>query len=71
MLMRTEGIVTFVAVVECGSISRGTAVEAFEIRRQRASCGTRKTLGSLLLQRTTRKLTLTESGRAFWSGRAA
>lgn len=66
MLMRTEGIVTFVAVVECGSISEA----ARRLRLSKSVVSERlaeleKTLGSLLLQRTTRKLTLTESGQAF------
>lgn len=66
MLMRTEGIVTFVAVVESGSISEA----ARRLRLSKSVVSERlaeleKTLGALLLQRTTRKLTLTESGQAF------
>lgn len=66
MLMRTEGIVTFVAVVESGSISEA----ARPLRLSKSVVSERlaeleKVLGVLLLQRTTRKLTLTESGQAF------
>lgn len=66
MLIRTEGIVTFVAVVESGSISEA----ARRLRLSKSVVSERlaeleKTLGALLLQRTTRKLTLTESGQAF------
>lgn len=54
MLMRTEGIVTFVAVVESGSISEA----ARRLRLSKSVVSERlaeleKTLGALLLQRTT------------------
>ena len=66
MLMRTEGIVTFVAVVESGSITEA----ARRLRLSKSVVSERlaeleKALGGVLLQRTTRKLTLTENGHAF------
>ncbi|CAN7278456.1 LysR family transcriptional regulator [Rhizobium sp. LjRoot30] len=65
-MMRTEGIVTFVAVVEGGSISEA----ARRLRLSKSVVSERlaeleKTLGSVLVHRTTRKLTLTEDGLAF------
>lgn len=65
-MMRTEGIVTFVAVVESGSISEA----ARRLRLSKSVVSERlaeleKVLGGVLLHRTTRKLTLTESGVAF------
>lgn len=66
MLMRTEGIVTFVAVVDSGTITEA----ARRLRLSKSVVSERlaeleKSLGTLLLQRTTRKLTLTENGQAF------
>lgn len=65
-MMRTECIVTFVAVVEGGSISEA----ARRLRLSKSVVSERlaeleKTLGGVLVHRTTRKLTLTEDGLAF------
>ncbi|XXU15176.1 LysR family transcriptional regulator [Sorangium sp. So ce861] len=64
--MKLEGIATFVAVAEAGSISEAA-------RRLRASKSVvserlaelEKSAGASLIQRTTRKLSLTEDGAAF------
>lgn len=65
-MIRTEGIVTFVAVAEGGSISEA----ARRLRLSKSVVSERlaeleKALGGVLLHRTTRKLTLTEDGLSF------
>lgn len=65
-MMKLEGIAAFVAVSESGSISEA----ARRLRLSKSVVSERladleKTLGSLLLHRTTRRLTLTEDGSAF------
>ncbi len=65
-MIKTEGISTFVAVVESGSISAA----ARRLRLSKSVVSERlveleKSLGGRLLHRTTRKLTLTEDGLAF------
>ncbi|MCH4548488.1 LysR family transcriptional regulator [Rhizobium changzhiense] len=70
-MIRIEGIAAFVAVVEAGSISEA----ARRLRLSKSVVSERlaeleKSLGGLLLHRTTRKLTLTEDGTVFL-GRAA
>ncbi|MDI7047357.1 LysR family transcriptional regulator, partial [Escherichia coli] len=64
--MKLEGIATFVSVVEGGSLSEA----ARRLRVSRSVVSERlmeleRTLGASLLQRTTRKLTVTEDGKAF------
>ena len=64
--MKLDGIATFVAVVESGSLSEA----ARRLRVSRSVVSERlveleKGLGCSLLQRSTRKLTLTEDGAAF------
>jgi DNA-binding transcriptional LysR family regulator len=65
-MMKTEAIAAFVAIVESGSI-----VEAAKrLRLSKSVVSERlseleKSLGAVLLHRTTRKLTLTEDGAAF------
>ena len=64
--MKLDGIATFVAVVEGGSLSEA----ARRLRISRSVVSERlmeleKSLGTSLLQRSTRKLTLTEDGTAF------
>lgn len=64
--MKLEGVATFVSVVESGSLSEA----ARRLRVSRSVVSERlveleKTLGTSLLQRTTRKLTVTEDGKAF------
>ncbi|WP_233272777.1 LysR family transcriptional regulator [Paraburkholderia acidisoli] len=66
--MKLEGIATFVSVVESGSLSEA----ARRLRVSRSVVSERlveleKTLGASLLQRTTRKLTVTEDGKAFFA----
>lgn len=65
-MLKIEGIATFVAVAEAGSISEA----ARRLRLSKSVVSERlseleKTLGAILLHRTTRKLTLTEDGTAF------
>ena len=65
-MMKIEGIATFVAVVEAGSVSEA----ARRLRLSKSVVSERlaeleKTLGAMLVHRTTRKLTLTEDGAAF------
>lgn len=65
-MIKIEGIAAFVAVVEAGSVSEA----ARRLRLSKSVVSERlaeleKTLGGLLLHRTTRKLTLTEDGTAF------
>ena len=65
-MIRTEGIATFVAVVDSGSISAA----ARRLRLSKSVVSERladleKALGGKLMHRTTRKLTLTEDGIAF------
>jgi DNA-binding transcriptional LysR family regulator len=65
-MIRIEGIAAFVAVVEAGSVSEA----ARRLRLSKSVVSERlaeleKTLGGVLLHRTTRKLTLTEDGTAF------
>jgi DNA-binding transcriptional LysR family regulator len=65
-MIRIEGIAAFVAVVEAGSVSEA----ARRLRLSKSVVSERlaeleKTLGGMLLHRTTRKLTLTEDGTAF------
>jgi DNA-binding transcriptional LysR family regulator len=64
--MKLEGIATFVAVAEAGSISEA----ARRLRLAKSVVSERlaeleRSLGARLLHRTTRKLTLTEDGAAF------
>ncbi|QKK16993.1 LysR family transcriptional regulator [Rhizobium indicum] len=70
-MIRIEGIAAFVAVVEAGSVSEA----ARRLRLSKSVVSERlaeleKSLGGMLLHRTTRKLTLTEDGTVFL-GRAA
>lgn len=70
-MIRIEGIAAFVAVVEAGSVSEA----ARRLRLSKSVVSERlaeleKSLGGVLLHRTTRKLTLTEDGTVFL-GRAA
>ncbi|EJC69089.1 transcriptional regulator [Rhizobium leguminosarum bv. viciae WSM1455] len=70
-MIRIEGIAAFVAVVEAGSVSEA----ARRLRLSKSVVSERlaeleKSLGGILLHRTTRKLTLTEDGTVFL-GRAA
>ncbi|OCI96990.1 LysR family transcriptional regulator [Rhizobium sp. AC27/96] len=65
-MLKMDGIVTFVAVAEAGSISEA----ARRLRLSKSVVSERlsemeKVLGATLLHRTTRKLTLTEDGTAF------
>ncbi|MGV1759170.1 LysR family transcriptional regulator [Rhizobium sp. A22-96] len=65
-MLKIDGIVTFVAVAEAGSISEA----ARRLRLSKSVVSERlsemeKALGATLLHRTTRKLTLTEDGAAF------
>ncbi|OWV79098.1 LysR family transcriptional regulator [Rhizobium sp. R634] len=65
-MIRIEGIAAFVAVVEAGSVSEA----ARRLRLSKSVVSERlaeleKSLGGMLLHRTTRKLTLTEDGTAF------
>ena len=65
-MIKIEGIQSFVAVVEAGSISEA----ARRLRLSKSVISERlseleKTLGATLLHRTTRKLTLTEDGTVF------
>ncbi len=65
-MIRIEGIVAFVSVVESGSVSEA----ARRLRLSKSVVSERlaeleRSLGGVLLHRTTRKLTLTEDGTAF------
>ncbi|CCM74110.1 LysR family transcriptional regulator [Rhizobium mesoamericanum] len=65
-MIRVEGITAFVAIVESGSVSEA----ARRLRLSKSVVSERlaeleKSLGGVLLHRTTRKLTLTEDGAAF------
>lgn len=65
-MIRVEGITAFVAVVESGSVSEA----ARRLRLSKSVVSERlaeleRSLGGVLLHRTTRKLTLTEDGAAF------
>ncbi|RXT28055.1 LysR family transcriptional regulator [Rhizobium leguminosarum] len=65
-MIRIEGIAAFVAVVEAGSVSEA----ARRLRLSKSVVSERlaeleKSLGGMLLHRTTRKLTLTEDGMVF------
>lgn len=65
-MIKIEGIAAFVAVVESGSVSQA----ARRLRMSKSVVSERladleKTLGGMLLHRTTRKLTLTQDGTAF------
>ena len=65
-MIRIEGITSFVAVVESGSVSEA----ARRMRLSKSVVSERlaeleRSLGGVLLHRTTRKLTLTEDGTAF------
>lgn len=65
-MLKIDGIVTFVAVAEAGSISEA----ARRLRLSKSVVSERlsemeRALGATLLHRTTRKLTLTEDGTAF------
>lgn len=65
-MIRIEGITAFVVVVEAGSVSEA----ARRLRLSKSVVSERlseleKSLGGMLLHRTTRKLTLTEDGTAF------
>lgn len=65
-MIKIEGITAFVAVVESGSVSEA----ARRLRLSKSVVSERlaeleKSLGGILLHRTTRKLTLTEDGSAF------
>ncbi|OWV68924.1 LysR family transcriptional regulator [Rhizobium sp. R339] len=65
-MISIEGITAFVAVVEAGSVSEA----ARRLRLSKSVVSERlaeleKSLGGMLLHRTTRKLTLTEDGTAF------
>lgn len=65
-MMKLEGIYTFVAVAEAGSISEA----ARRLRLSKSVVSERlaeleRQIGAILLHRTTRKLTLTEDGAAF------
>ncbi|MBY5437460.1 LysR family transcriptional regulator [Rhizobium leguminosarum] len=65
-MIRIEGIAAFVAVVEAGSVSEA----ARRLRLSKSVVSERlaeleKSLGGMLLHRTTRKLTLTEDGTVF------
>ncbi|NEI57639.1 LysR family transcriptional regulator [Rhizobium leguminosarum] len=65
-MIRIEGIAAFVAVVEAGSVSEA----ARRLRLSKSVVSERlaeleKSLGGILLHRTTRKLTLTEDGTVF------
>jgi DNA-binding transcriptional LysR family regulator len=65
-MIRIEGIVAFVSVVESGSVSEA----ARRLRLSKSVVSERlaeleRSLGGVLLHRTTRKLTLTEDGAAF------
>lgn len=65
-MIKIEGIVAFVAVAEAGSISE--AARRLRISKSVVSerlAELEKSLGGMLLHRTTRKLTLTEDGTAF------
>ena len=64
--MKLEGIATFVAIVEAGSVSGAGR----ELRLSKSVVSERLTelersLGAHLVQRTTRKLSLTAEGEAF------
>lgn len=65
-MIRIEGITAFVAIVESGSVSEA----ARRLRLSKSVVSERlaeleRSLGGVLLHRTTRKLTLTEDGTAF------
>ncbi len=65
-MIRVEGITAFVSVVESGSVSEA----ARRLRLSKSVVSERlaeleRSLGGMLLHRTTRKLTLTEDGTAF------
>ena len=65
-MMKLDGIATFVAVAEAGSISEA----ARRLRRAKSVVSGRlaeleRTLGTALVHRTTRRLSLTEDGTAF------
>ncbi|MGO8448139.1 LysR family transcriptional regulator, partial [Rhizobium ruizarguesonis] len=65
-MIRIEVIAAFVAVVEAGSVSEA----ARRLRLSKSFVSERlaeleKSLGGMLLHRTTRKLTLTEDGAVF------
>jgi DNA-binding transcriptional LysR family regulator len=64
--MKLDGIATFVVVAEAGSISEA----ARHLRLSKSVISDRlaeleRSVGTVLLHRTTRKLTLTEDGAAF------
>jgi DNA-binding transcriptional LysR family regulator len=64
--MKLDGVATFVAVAEAGSISE--AARRLNLSKSVVSerlAELEKTLGAVLLHRTTRKLSLTEDGTAF------
>src|SRR5215471_5357833 len=65
-MMKLDGIATFVAVAEAGSISEASR----RLRLSKSVVSERlaeleRSLGASLLHRTTRKLSLTEDGAAF------
>lgn len=65
-MIRTEGILTFVSIVDAGSMN--AAARTLRVSRSLVSdrlIELERVLGTVLLQRTTRKLTLTEDGLAF------
>ena len=67
-MMKLEGMATFVAVAEAGSLSEA----ARRLRLSKSVVSERlgeleRSLGAMLVHRTTRKLTLTEDGAAFLS----
>jgi DNA-binding transcriptional LysR family regulator len=65
-MLKLDGIATFVAVAETGSISE--AARRLRLSKSVVSerlAGVETSLGTRLLQRTTRKLSLTEDGSAF------
>ncbi|CAN5907846.1 LysR family transcriptional regulator [soil metagenome] len=65
-MIKLDGVVTFVAVVDAGSISeaaRRLALPKSVVSERLADL--ERTLGARLLQRTTRKMSLTEDGAAF------
>lgn len=65
-MMKLDGIATFVAVAEAGSISE--AARRLRLAKSVVSerlAGLERSLGAVLLHRTTRRLSLTEDGVAF------
>lgn len=65
-MLKLDGIAAFVAIAEEGSIS--AAARRLRLPKSVVSerlAGLEKSLGTILLRRTTRKLTLTEDGAAF------